>query len=149
MKILRRPIAIVAVAASVFAGPAVFASTLVVLESDTDMATAGYYQLRWESADAATRLVESTDPAFVDARVIYAGPDTARLVSGKPNGTYYYRLESDDRAAGAPVAVVSKTLKVTVEHHSMTRAFTFFATGAVVFAATLGLILLGGRRERS
>lgn len=121
------------------------ADPLLSLESDTSVASAGYYQLQWETGAKKTRLVESTNPDFSDSRIIYAGPDTARIMSGKPDGDYYYRLETD--AAGTP-AIVSDTLKVKVEHHSLGRAFAFFAIGAAVFAATLGLILIGGRNER-
>lgn len=143
---LRRIIVVGVVAMGACAGPAASATDLLSLDSDTRLATAGYYQLRWGAADFPTRLVESTDPSFADAHVIYAGPDTARLVSGKPDGDYYYRLES---AAGPQQGVaVSEVLEVTVAHHSLARAFSFFAIGAFVFSATLGLIVFGGRNER-
>lgn len=130
------------------AGPLASASPTLALEADTLRATAGYYQLRWESGGMETVLVEATDPSFSDAQVIYAGPDTARLMSGKPDGVYYYRLETGAATATARRAAVSDTLTVTVEHHSLERAFAFFAAGAAVFAATLGLIVFGGRNER-
>lgn len=144
---LRQIIVVGAIATGVLAGPLVSAQPKISLESDTPVAAAGYFQLRWESGEVASRLVEATDPEFADARVIYSGPDTARLMSGKPDGDYYYRLE----AAGdvSPATVLSQTLKVTVEHHPLPRAVTFFAVGAAVFAATLGLIIVGGRNERS
>jgi hypothetical protein len=144
---LRHIIVVGAIATGVLAGPITSAQPIISLESDTPVATAGYYQLRWESGEVATRLVEANDPEFADARVIYAGPDTARLMSGKPDGDYYYRLEAAGDVTPAPV--LSETLKVTVEHHPLPRALTFFAIGAAVFAATLGLILVGGRNERS
>ena len=148
MKILRRLIVLGAIATGSFAGPMAFADPLLPLETDTPQASAGYYQLRWEPAAVDTRLVEAADPSFAGAQVIYAGPDTARLISGKPDGDYYYRLESAATRGAGGATVVSETLKVTVEHHSMARAFSFFAVGAAVFAATLGLIVVGGRNER-
>ena len=134
-----------AVVVGLFVGPVADVSAAVTLESDSDIASAGYFRLQWESSDTPTRLVESLDPAFETRTIVYEGPDTARLISGKSNGQYYYRLES---AAGIQADVLSNTLQVTVKHHSLVRAFTFFAIGAAVFAATLALVLFGGRNER-
>ncbi len=147
MGTLRQIIVVGVIATGVFAGPIAFAQPVLVLETDTPVATAGYFQLRWQGGEVDSRLVESTDPDFGDARVIYTGPDTARLMSGKPDGEYFYRLEAAGDAV--PGTVLSETLKVSVEHHPLPRAFGFFAVGAAVFAATLGLILFGGRNERS
>ena len=125
--------------------PFINANAALTLRADTDVARAGYYQLQWEAGETPTRLVESPDPEFENKRVVYAGADTARLISGKSDGHYYYRLES---GAGTQDDVVSNTLQVTVQHHSLSRAFTFFAIGAGVFLATLILVLIGGRSER-
>jgi hypothetical protein len=107
------------------------------LAVDQTVSREGYYQLRWE-AESPVRLVEASSPDFDAARVLYQGSDTARVVSGKPDGTWYYRLEP---AAGG--AVIGEPIAVTVLHHPLGRALAFFATGAIVFAATLGLILFG------
>lgn len=128
-------------AATLFAVAASVSAAEVQLESDTDTATAGYYQLSWAETDIGSRLVESRDPQFRDKLVVYAGADTARLMSGKPDGDYYYRLEAND----ATSAALSNPVKVTVQHHSLQRAWAFFAVGAAVFAATLGLIVYGSR----
>lgn len=148
MDTLRHIIVAVAIATGVLAGPIASAQAEISLESDTQVATAGFYQLRWQAGDVASRLVEATDPAFADARVIYSGPDTARMLSGKRDGDYYYRLEAAGEVRGPKESVLSNVLKVSVEHHSLRRAFAFFAIGAAVFAATLGLIVFGGRDER-
>jgi len=118
----------------------------VTLETNSPVATAGYYQVVWESTSYPTRLVESPDDTFDDAQIVYEGIDIASTMSGKPDGDYFYRLESV--APDGAVSVVSNTLKVTVDHHSLSRALTFFAIGAVVFVATLGLIIFGDRRGR-
>lgn len=140
-----RALLVIILVSGIAAGPLAFANPLLSLESDTSVASAGYYQLRWEVGDEAIRLVEATNPQFSDSRIVYAGPDTARLMSGKPDGHYYYRLETD---APGDAGIVSDTLIVTVEHHPLGRAFAFFGIGATVFAATLGLIIIGGRNER-
>jgi hypothetical protein len=111
------------------------------LESSTEESAEGYYQLSWQ-AEEPIRLVEAEDASFSEPRILYAGADSGRVVSGKPNGRWYYRLE----AAGAP-RVLSETVVVTVRHHSLGRAFGFFALGAIVFAATLALIAIGSRRH--
>jgi hypothetical protein len=125
------------VASALLAGAAAApaAAHAASLRSDQAESNEGYYQLLWE-AEEPVRLVESTDPDFRNSAVVYSGSDTARVVSGKPDGVWYYRLEaaSDGRSLTGSVAV-------TVRHHSLVRALSFFALGAVVFGATLGLIL--------
>mgnify|MGYP000382115906 CR=1 FL=1 len=100
---------------------------------------------------AAAHRVATTASAAPTARPEVRDPEEAlaRLMSGKPDGDYYYRLESASGTDAAQQVVLSDVLKVTVEHHPLERAFAFFAVGAAVFAATLGLILFGGRDERS
>ena len=108
------------------------------LESDTDVATAGYYQLRWTSTSPVI-LEEAQTKEFTSPRVIYRGSDAARVMSGKPDGDLYYRVRNND---GDPP---SNVVKVTVRHHSLERALAFFALGATVFIATLLLIVSGAR----
>ena len=110
------------------------------LEVDASGTTAGYFRLMWTS-EQATRLVESRDPDFTSARTIYQGDDLARVVSGVPDGDYYYRLESLDEGD-----VLTPPVKVSVQHHSLQRAWTFFGIGAVVFVGTAILVFVGARR---
>lgn len=115
------------------------------LEADQSESREGYFQLRWE-ADEPVRLIEATSPDFRDARELYSGSDSARVISGKPDGIWYYRLES----AASDAEILSEPVTVTVRHHSLRRAFAFFVLGAVVFAATLALIFVArpGADER-
>jgi hypothetical protein len=113
------------------------------LTTDTAVASAGFYRLSWRSEEPV-RLVESQSNDFRDARVVYSGDDTASVFSGKPDGTWYYRLEA--RETHEPL---SDTLSVVVKHHSLQRAWAFFGVGASVFFATLGLIVFGHRRSGS
>lgn len=71
------------------------------LDSDTAEASAGFYRLSWQASEPV-RLVESRSPNFDDSRTVYAGADLARVMSGKPDGDWFYRLEST--ATGAIVA---------------------------------------------
>lgn len=108
----------------------------VQLESDAYVATAGYFQLRW-IADSGIELQESRSADFETLRTVYAGSDAARVISGKADGDWYYRATTNGN--------VSNTIKVTVRHHPVERAFGFFAVGLVVFLATLSLIISGAR----
>lgn len=114
----------------------------VQLESDTAVANAGYFQLRW-SAASAVELEESTTPDFTAPRLLYSGSDRARVVSGKPDGVWYYRARP-----ASPGSSFSNSVKVEVRHHPLERAVVYFAIGAVVFLATALLIVIGAR-ERS
>lgn len=109
------------------------------LEVDSEVAAAGFYQLRWFS-DGNVDLEEASKEDFADARTLYSGSDKARVMSGKPDGIYYYRLRDPEDGSHGNV------VKVSVQHHSLRRAFSFFGIGAIVFVATLLLIASGARR---
>lgn len=117
------------------------------LSADTAVATAGYFDLSWHAVGAVGdgpvrfELQEARSPAFAAPRTLYAGPDRATALSGRADGTYYYRVRAD----GGPWSPV---VAVEVAHHSLVRAGLFFALGAAVFAATAGLILRGDARAR-
>jgi Phage tail sheath C-terminal domain len=52
------------------------------------------YTLRWEPplADAEYVLEEATEPNWSDAAEIYRGDENQKLILGRPQGTYYYRV---------------------------------------------------------
>lgn len=112
----------------------------VEIRADTQVASAGFYQLSWDTGPTAVVLQEATSPDFASPRIVYRGADDARVMSGKSNGDWYYRA----RTAGSE-SEFGNVVKVTVEHHPLTRAFGFFALGAIVFLATLGVIIKGAR----
>ena len=123
-----------------------------LLESNTELATAGFYRLSWAAAEqvdaqaeAQFELQEASDPSFADARSLYRGPDLATVLSGRADGQYFYRVRTTG-AAGAQQW--SEIVRVNVAHHPLGRAFAFFAAGAIVFLATLGLIIVGTRQSR-
>lgn len=119
------------------------------LSADSAVATAGYYRLSWTHPDMADspafELQESPTADFTAAEIVYHGPDRATTHSGRADGDYHFRVRAlaDGSASGwsAPVTV-------QVRHHSLLRAGLFFALGALVFVATLGLILRGTTSER-
>jgi hypothetical protein len=114
------------------------------LESDSNASNAGYYQLHWANKNAGTFVLEeSMKPDFADAKILYQGPDTATLVSGRKNGTYYYRVR-----AAITGGDWSNAVQVKVTHHPLTRAFLFFSLGALVFIATLTMVIRGNLTHR-
>jgi len=127
-------------------------TVLPVLTTDTDLATAGYYQLSWQPGVTGAlnkklyfELQQSTDQSFRRIQSIYRGPDQASVISGQPDGDYYYRvrLVSQDVLAGE----WSKSVHIKVQHHSMQRAWFFFCAGAIVFIMTLSFIVLSARNS--
>ena len=114
------------------------------LKSDSNLSNAGYYQLHWANQKPGDFILEeSMTPDFTDAKTLYHGPDTATLVSGRKNGTYYYRVRSA-KADGD----WSNAVEVKVAHHPLSRAFMFFSLGALVFIATLTMVVRGNLTHR-
>lgn len=119
---------------------------LLVLSSDTEVASAGYYRLQWHWSAAGGapggpfQLQESATPDFSDAVSLYRGPDLASVISGRRDGVRYYRVGSQHSETRW-----SNVVKVETRHHPLSRALLFFAAGALVFALTLAMILRGSR----
>ncbi|WP_455220641.1 hypothetical protein [Kaarinaea lacus] len=115
------------------------------LTSDTDVATAGYYRLEWDAQEGADFILEESQQASFDSlKVLYEGPDTARIISGRSDGDYYYRVR--DMNGDNDQSAWSEVVRVQVQHHPLSRAFLFFGIGAFVFVATLTAIIIGNRR---
>ncbi|MCB0608812.1 MAG: hypothetical protein KDD12_13945 [Lewinella sp.] len=116
----------------------------------------GYFKLIWATGkepagvDNAPEflLQQSTDSNFGSPVVLYQGPDLATFISGLENGTYYFRLKAIDpqtregSAWTAPLAVV-------VRHHPLALSLTLFGLGAIVFLATLAIVVSGARATRA
>jgi len=114
------------------------------LESDTDVATAGYYRLQWTAKDSSDFILEeSQQDTFDPSRKLYQGPDTARVISGRNDGDYYYRVRGVD--TNGMENTWSDVVHVQVSHHPLSRALMFFFIGAIVFLATLVVIIVGSR----
>lgn len=127
-------------------------SAAVVLQPASSTVTAGYYQLHWDTDSTVAGspvnkagdfiLIESREPGFTNSRTIYRGADTATVISGKPDGTYYYRVGIAQPQEGRPGSW-SNSASITVKHHPLSRAFMFFGLGALVFLSTLVVIVRG------
>lgn len=120
------------------------------LQSDSGKPSAGYFRLTWDWPESGNRrfeLQESGGRQFEQAETIYQGPDRATVRSGLPDGAYYYRVRLHPES-GQP-GPWSEPVTVEVEHHSQARAALFFALGALVFLATLALVVGGNRKMRA
>ncbi|ABA57295.1 hypothetical protein Noc_0782 [Nitrosococcus oceani ATCC 19707] len=119
------------------------------LVSDSPTASAGFYHLKWQGSDLsalAYELQEANDMEFTQPTTIYRGPDQGTLISGQNNGHYFYRVRTLKQ--GQSTSSWSSPLVVTVQHHSLARAFAFFSAGATVLFATLALIISGAWRSQ-
>jgi hypothetical protein len=112
------------------------------LETDTAVATAGYYKLHWSAASSDVELAEIGDADAEDWKLIYRGPDRATVISGQSDRSRVYRVREINDGEVSPW---SEPVTVTVAHHALSRALAFFILGAVVFLATLALIVGGAR----
>jgi len=77
---------------------------------------------------------------------IYDGPDLASVISGKPNGTYRYRVRAIDALHN--VVAQSNQIAVVVAHHSLLRAWLIFSLGAFVFVAILVVVQRESAKSR-
>jgi hypothetical protein len=114
------------------------------LNSDSTLATAGYYQLRWSGHVNNFQLQESRTTDFKIYKILYEGKDLARFVSGKSDGDFFYRVTALENNP-----VFSNVIKVTVFHHPLENAILFFIAGAIVFISILILIIKGNKEAES
>lgn len=117
----------------------------VELVTDSQISTAGFFHLQWSAHNYTGnwQLQESQDESLQTFKVIYAGPDLARVISGKSDGIYYYRVATNTAAEPR----MSNIIKVTVAHHPLGNAFAFFTIGAFIFLAILVSIITGNRKN--
>lgn len=118
-----------------------------VLSASPERSSDGVFQLEW-TQPGPVRLEESLDSDFRDAALIYEGKDRATTLSGRADGTYFYRLlalEPNRPAEADSTHAVGQT-EVRVSHHPLSRALAFFGLGFLVFASTVVLIVVGDRK---
>jgi hypothetical protein len=114
----------------------------IELSVSPDTSTTGTFDLHWQGEANARYEVEEIRPGQ-PARILYRGPDTARVMTGQPNGQYAYRVRD---IQPANTGGWSETQSVLVQHHPLSRALAFFGMGLLVFLATLAVILRGERK---
>lgn len=114
------------------------------LSVNSEVATAGFFRLSWEADAVRVELQQAANPEFHSARTLYIGPDRATVISGKPDGVWYYRMRTVDAGRSGQW---SESLAVTVSHHSLGRAVAFFALGVVIFLGILVVVVRGARQS--
>ena len=119
------------------------------LTSTTELARAGNYQLRWGHESPmvhAYRLERADNPLFSNSVLVYEGADRATVISGRSDGVMHYRVRA--QFSDGSVTDWSEPTSVTVQHHPLTQALLLFALGALVFVATIVLIITGNRTHQ-
>lgn len=99
--------------------------------------TTGSYTISWGAASGtltAYELYEATTSSFSGQALVYSGTATSHAISGKGNGTYYYRVRacnsthcSDYRAGGNPTTVTlppGVPASISVPSSSATGSYT-------------------------
>lgn len=92
-------------------------------------------------SDATLVIEEATDLEFSDATVLYQGGDESTTISGRRDGTWYYRARIGEQPW-------TETVTVSVRHKDLTQAFILLGIGAIVFLSTAGLIIGGHLTHR-
>lgn len=110
----------------------------------------GVARISWEPTEDAplvagqaieVELQQSMVADFSAARLVYRGTDGSSILTGMPDGVRFLRVRA--LAVNGTAGPWSEPQRLEVEHHPLSRAFGFFAVGALVFVLTLGLILRG------
>ncbi|WP_020399722.1 hypothetical protein [Kordiimonas gwangyangensis] len=99
--------------------------------------TAGYATLAWPNVEGKSFVLEENVSG--NWRPVYDGPDRATTLSGRADGDFTFRLKADGQLVGDPMSF-------TVAHHPLSRAWAFFAVGAAMFVALVGVLLRGSRK---
>lgn len=118
--------------------PWILASNLPLLSTDAKYVTAGYFQLSWRANGDQFQLEQRRGDETVHWRI---EDRRSFAVTGLPDGNYRYRVRALEPESGA----WSEPVVVEVQHHSLVRAWLFFAAGLVVFAGLVGVILVNRR----
>lgn len=112
-------------------------ATTDALAASTTLSTDGVYQISWAGEDAA-ELIESRGPGFDQTRIVYRGTDNATVLTGRSDGVYRYHLRG-----------IEGFVEVEVRHHPLSRALVFFTLGAIVFLATVALVVREATEEEN
>jgi hypothetical protein len=122
------------------------AETVPVLTLSPTQTSDGKATISWPMPEGVKIGIESSrDMLFTNPVNLYQGSDEATVLTGLSDGAYYFRGRYlYQNGAFSPW---SEPVGLSVEHHSLAKALAFFSIGAVVFVATLLLIILGAKRQ--
>jgi len=111
------------------------------LTASAETSTDGKFVLSWQLPDSVSAELQQRDEISRDYQTVYSGTDTASVITGLTDGDYAYRIRTV--TAKGDYSNWTAPISVAVRHHPLSRAFGFFAVGAIVFLATIVLIVLG------
>ena len=107
----------------------------------------GVARLAWDAPEnTAVYIQQSRTEDFQQPATLYRGNDSGTTITGLKDGSYFFRVAADGVSIDA--FNWSDPVQLKVAHHTLVRAFTFFAVGVVVFMATLALVVSGSRRSK-
>jgi hypothetical protein len=123
------------------------------LNQQKEESDAGHIALGWqlstgEIEEPVFELQQSPNGERLTFKTVYKGADRASFRSGLPDGTYQFRIRAKTLAA-TNWGPWSAPKYLHVKHHHPRTVIFFLVTGALVFLATLFLILRGARQEGS
>ena len=121
--------------------PSVWAAENASLSSSTDLSNEGYFVLNWQTSSNPDELTleQSSDERFSSPIQSNLTGASAATITGLSDGVYYFRLTDSGNT-------ISNTISVTVAHHSLARAGSFFLLGLVLFSLLVITILKGNKR---
>jgi len=109
------------------------------LSSDSDISPEGYFVLSWQSdAGRPLTLEQSQTETFNDIKTYILPAEGSITLTGFVDGNYFFRISSD--------VEISNTVEVLVSHHALSRAFSFFFLGLLLFFILLTAIFIGHSR---
>ncbi len=114
------------------------------LQSQPAQSSDGKLTLSWSlSQPKPVELQQSINQSAF--QTIYIGNDTSSVLTGLSDGQYRFRArfagDEDGHAAWSDIS------QAQVKHHSLSKAFSFFLLGALVFLATILVIFFGSRQH--
>jgi hypothetical protein len=112
-----------------------------------ELSRAGHLGLAWKDEDVLSEyeLQRAPTERFEQATTIYRGGDRGTFISGLRDGRYHFRVRGR-AGADAPWSPWSDPKALVVRHWSIGRALGLMALGGLVFALTVAMIVVGGRR---
>lgn len=103
----------------------------------------GTVTLEWAKTDETEIIVQqSASPEFAEPIDRYQGLDSASVLTGLAEGTYYFRIGE------ANTGNWSEPLEVTVKFFPRGKLWLILSTGAVVVMATIITIIAGHFRSQ-
>ena len=141
-----------------------------VLEVVSAGSSEGHVRLAWSpsevgsettssNGDLVFQLEQSRSEQFESADVRYEGTDTGAFVSGLEAGNYWFRVRSANRGASAPSGDAnsispgdygqwSQSVHVEIDPHSLTLAWSLFATGGLLVIGIVSFLFVADRKSR-